>query len=92
MTETTRAFAQGEALLYQAAGVGQMLYVPPAHPGCRCWTAAVRSGGETLIVWKTNRDDVVCRQPLVTPWGTMDGCRSLHNMVISAGSRAGKKL
>jgi hypothetical protein len=92
VTETTRAAAQGEAIIYQEAGIGQVLYNPPGHPGCRCWTAVVRRAGVNLVVWKTNRDEVVCRQKLSTPWGAVEGCRALHNTVISAGELAGQKV
>jgi hypothetical protein len=92
ITETTRATAEGEAIVYREAGIGAVLYNPPGHPGCRCWTAAVRRDGQNLVVWKTNRDEVVCRQKLSTPWGTVEGCRALHNTVISAGELAGQKI
>lgn len=92
VTETTRAVAEGEALAYREAGAGQVMYTPPGHPGCRCWTAAKRHAGQLVIVWKTNRDEIVCRQKLNTPWGAVEGCRALHNTVISAGEYAGQKI
>lgn len=92
VTETTRAFAAGENAAYQQAGIGRMLYQPPAHPGCRCWSRAVRKSNLWLIVWQTNRDDSVCRRTFETPWGLMEGCRAMQTVVLSEGEHAGRKI
>jgi hypothetical protein len=95
VTETTAAYANGEALAFQEAGIGQAAFLPPGHPRCRCWTTArrVRVGEEAtwVILWQTNRDEIVCQTPITTPWGTVEGCRALHNVVISEGPYLGRK-
>ena len=91
VTESTRAFAEGDALTYKEMGM-QVMYKPPAHPNCRCWQAVVRVKGANVVVWKTNRDEIVCRTPNNPPWGVEAGCREMHNMVISAGDLAGTKV
>jgi hypothetical protein len=92
-TEVTRAYAEGEDLAYQAAGVPAMAFKPPGHPYCRCFPSAKRlSNGQWVVIWQTNRDEIVCRTPINTPWGVVQGCRELHNVVISEGQWAGQKL
>ena len=95
VTEATRAFARGEELAYQRAGIPKVVFGPPGHPRCRCWERPVRlQNGDFVVVWSTNRDEIVCQQPILVPWQPkpMPGCRSLHNMVISEGEYLGKRL
>jgi hypothetical protein len=93
VTESTRAFAQGAAITYQAAGMPAVRFPPPGHPGCRCWLRPVRlENGDWVVVWSTNRDEVVCRRNIDTPWGVVEGCRALHDVVVSEGEYLGKAL
>lgn len=92
-TEATRAYAEGEDVVYQAAGLPAMAFKPPGHPHCRCFPSAKRlSSGEWVVLWQTNRDEIVCRTPIHTPWGRVEGCRAMHNVVISEGRWTGLKL
>lgn len=93
VTETTNAYSEGRELAYVESGIPSAIFKPTAHPNCRCWDMAVLLPNSTwIVVWKTNRDELVCRQPIETPWGVMAGCRELENMVISAGAFLGDKL
>lgn len=96
VTETTRAFAAGNDLAYQAVGIQPMLYKPPLHTNCRCDTAVklVKSSNTWVTVWLTNNDELVCTRPVNTgtALGTVDGCRGMHNRIISAGPYFGKKF
>lgn len=103
VTEVTRAMAQGEYQSYTEAGIAlpptfsngvdTAPFGPPAHPRCRCWTRVVRLPDNTWVtVWATNRDELVCQQKLRTPFGEVNGCRSLHNRVLSAGKYLGMTL
>jgi len=93
VTETTNAYANGEAIIYQQAGIPRAVFLPAAHPRCRCWTKAVRlKNGQWVVVWMTNRDEIVCRTPIRTPWGEVEGCRKLHNVVLSEGPYLGQKV
>jgi hypothetical protein len=94
VTETTRAFAQGESIVYQRVGAGRMVFSPPGHPGCRCWSnmKRVRSDGSLVAVWQTNRDDLVCKRKIETPWGFVNGCRELQGTIISEGPYLGQKF
>ncbi len=92
-TETTACYAQGEAIVYQSLGIPRAVFLPPGHPRCRCWTSVKRlKSGELVVVWLTNRDEVVCRTPIQTPWGRVKGCRAMHNVVISEGPYLGRKV
>lgn len=72
---------------------GAELFGPPAHRRCRCWTKVVRLPDNSwVIVWSTNRDDLVCRESLAVPWGKVMGCRDLHNRIISDGMYLGLTL
>lgn len=90
-TETTRAFARGEDLSNQEAGLPSMATQPPAHPNCRCFTSnQPLPNGEWVVVWQTRRDELVCVDTrIVTPWGTEMGCRAMHRKVISEGPYLG---
>lgn len=103
VTEVTRAIAQGNILSFTAAGVtsppmftdatGTQAYAPPApHPGCRCDVGVVHHQGQLLVVWFTNKDDLVCVNPIETPWGTVGGCRALQGVCISEGEYLGRKI
>lgn len=98
VTETTRAYSQGELLTYREAGLpavvqfnqgfglGLQPFAPPLHPSCRCWVTPQRlSNGVWVITWQTNRDELVCTRAVPGPWGEVRGCRDLHNVVISEG-------
>lgn len=104
VTEVTRAAAQGNYLVYQEAGITlpplfdsglgtQQHFKPPGHPRCRCDTRIVQLPDRTLvIVWSTNRDELVCKQRIKVPWGEAQGCRDLHNRVLSDNAYLGLTL
>ncbi len=93
VTETTRAFAEGEALTYGAAGIPKPVYLPPAHPHCHCGHGVQRlPNGELVVVWLTNRDEKVCTRELQTSWGAVKGCRDLFMRIISPGPWLGMKF
>ncbi len=103
VTESTRAFAQGNILAYSAAGAipppiwtgGDNLtgrFGPPGHPNCRCDLGFVYRHGLWLIQWLTNNDDLVCDNPLETPWGEVDGCQALHGICISECEYMGEPI
>jgi hypothetical protein len=91
-TETTTAYAEGEAIVYREAGIPEPVFKPAAHPRCRCWTSVQRVQGKFVVVWQTNRDELVCEEPIQTPWGVVEGCKELHTMVISEGEWLGRKV
>lgn len=93
-TEVTRAYAQGEDLSNQEAGLPAMAFSPPGHPNCRCFTSNQRlSNGVWVVVWQTRRDEMVCRDTrITTPWGTFMGCFEMHTRVVSVGPLGGMKL
>ncbi len=45
-----------------------------------------------VVIWRTNRDELVCKQPLDTPWGVVGGCLGLEDIVISPGEFLGGEL
>ena len=90
-TETTRAFAQGEAMAYERELGVNVLFAPPAHVNCRDWLSIKRVGNQMVAVWQTNKDDAVCTQDLDTPWGTVAGCEELDGMVVSDGDYLGQQ-
>ena len=94
VTETTRAFAEGNRQAYLQAGLPNIAYNNPAHPNCRCTTAAkrIRSANQWVIVWETNNDELVCDQDLDTPWGTVAGCQALQDVIVSYGPYLGRKF
>lgn len=93
VTETTRAFAEGNNLAFKAAGIPGMAFKPPAHPNCRCDTAVKRIPGthDWVVVWYTEHDSLVCVKTVHTPWGDVDGCRGMHGIVISEGPFLGRR-
>lgn len=93
VTETTNAYSAGEVAAYEEAGLPRAVFAPAAHPRCRCWPRPKRlKTGEWVVLWTTNRDEIVCKTPITTPWGVVEGCRELHNTVISEGPYLGKNL
>ena len=94
VTETTRAYAEGNRLAYLQAGLPNIAYNNPAHPNCRCSTGArrIRSSNEWVICWETDNDELVCDQDLDTPWGTVAGCQALQDVIVSYGSYLGRKF
>jgi len=92
VTETTNSFTAGESVTMEAAGIPPMVFRPSAHPRCRCWPSIRRlKDGTWVVIWQTNRDEVVCKRPIETPWGTVEGCGALQNVVISEGPYLGRK-
>jgi hypothetical protein len=92
-TETTRAYAEGSDLARREAGLPATVFKGPAHPGCRCFDSSwMLSTGEWVVLWQTNQDEIVCTQPIQTPWGTVAGCRELQGRVISEGPYLGMTL
>ena len=93
VTEVTNAYANGQRGVYDEAGVPLPAYQPAAHPRCRCWTTtALLPSNEWVIVWQTNNDELVCTQPLDTPWAMVGGCKELHGRVVSEGPYLGMLL
>lgn len=94
VTESTRAFAQGDAIVYQEAGLPNMVIYPPDNDvNCRCWTSPAQlPNGDWVITWQTERDSKVRRDPKDTPWGVVEGHYGLQNVVISEGPYLGMKL
>jgi hypothetical protein len=91
-TESTNAFAQGNVLAWEAAGVQRAAYQPAAHVNCRCYLQPFRMpDGTFVMVWYTAHDERVCVQPLETPWGEVAGCRNLHDTIVSHGQWLGQK-
>lgn len=84
-TEVTSAFDRANDIARQELGLPAAQKLAPAHVRCRCTTREeyIRETGEWVVVWFTVRDDRVCRRPLDTPWGVVNGCRELHGMVVS---------
>jgi hypothetical protein len=83
-TEVTRAFDEANDLVRQSVGLPRAEKKAPAHPRCRCATRPqLLPNGEWCVVWYTVRGDRVCKQPLNTPWGGVNGCRDLHKMIVS---------
>jgi hypothetical protein len=92
-TEATRVYAKANAEAWAAQGVQPAIYTPPAHPRCRCYVQPKRlAPGVEVIVWYTGRDELVCTQPLQTPWGEIAGCQGMHKRVISGGEYGGLSL
>lgn len=84
VTEVTRAYGEANDLVRRQAGLPGAVMREPAHPNCRCNTRPHLLGdGTWVIVWETARDELVCQQPVETPWGTVDGCGALQGMVVS---------
>lgn len=94
VTETTRAYAEGNDLTYQAAGIPRAVFKPPLHVNCRCDIGVyrIRSKNQWVVVWLTERDGVVCKTPHQTPWGLVQGCAAMHKVVISEGEYLGRKF
>lgn len=91
-TESTNAFASGNARAWAAMGVAPAAYQPAAHPGCRCYMQPWKTpAGPFVVVWFTAHDERVCSQPLDTPWGEVAGCAALHLTVVSEGELMGSK-
>lgn len=83
-TEVTRAFDEANDVVRQQIGLPATAMKAPAHARCRCATRPVLlPNGEWVVVWYTVRDDRVCKRPLSTPWGSVNGCRDLHGVVVS---------
>jgi hypothetical protein len=95
VTEVTNSYAEGSELAYIESGIPATVYKPTAHPNCRCWPAPVLLPGSVwVVVWRTNRDELVCKRPIDTETilGVVAGCRELEDMVISVGAYTGDKL
>jgi hypothetical protein len=92
VTETTRAYAEGNNIAHVRAGVPSALYKPPAHPNCYCTLSVrrLRKANLWVQVWYTNNDEKVCRQSLDTPWGVVSGCRALNGIIVSEGAHLGE--
>lgn len=83
-TEVTRAFDEANDRVRQRIGLPATEMKAPAHPGCRCATRPMLlPNGEWVIVWYTVRGPRVCKQPLGTPWGRVNGCHDLDGMIVS---------
>jgi hypothetical protein len=92
VTEATNVYAEANAEAWQAMGVQPAAFKPSGHVRCRCWlTTKKLSDGTRVMVWQTAKDDLVCVQEIETPWGVVQGCRELHNTIVSDGEYLGKK-
>ncbi len=92
-TESTNIYANANAMAWQASGIPPAMFKPTAHIGCRCYLQPYKlPNGEWVIVWYTARDDLVCVEPIETPWGKVEGCRGLHTRIVSQGKWLGRKL
>jgi hypothetical protein len=95
-TETTEAYSRGSDLARREAGLPRTVFSPgyQSHPNCRCHDSPVQlDNGDWVVVWQTNRDEVVCRQPFPVPWGgEVAGCRGMQDRVISEGPYLGQLL
>jgi len=84
ITEVTRVFSEANNLVFQAAGLPEAIFRPPAHVRCRCWLRPERlPNGEWVIVWQTASDERVSQVPVATPWGALSD-RDLQGVVVSA--------
>jgi hypothetical protein len=94
VTETTRAYAEGNRQAYLQAGLPNLAINAPLHPNCRCGSGArrIRSSNEWVIVWETDNDELVCDTPYDTPWGTVAGCQALQDVIVSYGPYLGRKF
>ncbi len=91
-TESTGAYASGNAEAWQEAGAKPAVFKPPAHPGCRCYLQPKKLGDIWVMVWYTARDELVCEAPIDTPWGKVNGCKALHRVVVSEGPKLGRRV
>jgi hypothetical protein len=92
VTEATNVYAEANAIAWQAAGVLPAVFKPAGHVRCRCWLTTKRlPDGRRVMVWQTARDELVCTQDITTPWGVVQGCRELHNVIVSECEYLGKK-
>lgn len=92
-TEATDTFAAANDKAWQAAGYAPAIFRPAAHPKCRCYTQpTLLKDGYKGQVWYTVRDEMVCKKPITTPWGVVEGCSGLHGVCISEGPHAGEKV
>ena len=83
-TEVTRAYDEANNLARQKIGLPGAMKRAPAHPSCRCNTREeLLPNGEWVVIWLTANDDLVCKQPIETPWGPVVGCSGLQGMVVS---------
>lgn len=92
-TEATGTYAEANNQAWQAAGYAPAAFKPAAHPGCRCYLQPFTlKDGTKVMVWYTVRDEMVCKKPIVTPWGTVAGCGGLHGICVSEGDHLGEKV
>jgi HK97 family phage portal protein len=91
ISEATTIYAGAKAYALEANGYPKVAFMPKAHNRCRCYIQpGLLPDGEKVVVWYTAKDELVCKQEIETPWGTVEGCRELHRTIISEG-RAGEK-
>jgi len=63
MTETTRAYNEGNIAGWKEAGLAdrEPEERPPLHPGCRCTLSITEaSSGDWVYIWNTGNDEIVC--------------------------------
>lgn len=90
-SEATSVYAGATEAGLIANGYPPAVYKPRAHVNCRCYIQpGIMKNGEKVIVWYTVRDEMVCDMELETPFGTVEGCKNLHRVIVSEG-RAGEK-
>jgi hypothetical protein len=92
-TEATDTYAEANNQAWQAAGYAPAAFRPAAHPGCRCYLRPMTlKDGTKVMVWNTARDELVCKKPITTPWGQVEGCGALNGVCVSEGPHMGEKV
>lgn len=96
VTEATVTFADANTAGWAAAGYEPAAVKPAAHVMCRCYVQPYKlPDGTKVIVWYTAQDERVCTDtPILVTWQSepMEGCRSMHTRVVSAGPYEGMTL
>jgi phage portal protein BeeE len=92
-TEATDTYAAANNQAWQAAGYAPAAFRPAAHPGCRCYLRPMTlKDGTKVMVWNTARDELVCKKPITTPWGQVEGCGGLNGVAVSEGPHMGEQV
>lgn len=93
VTESTSTFADANSAAWAELGYAAAVYRPASHPNCRCYLQPYKlPNGQRVQVWYTAVDELVCTQPLTTPWGEVEGCQDLHMVIVSEGEYLGMSV
>ena len=91
-TEVTRIRAMVAVAGWVQRGYVPPLLLPPLCDGCRCFLQPWKMpDNQRVIVWLTCNDDWRCMTPFALPWGTVNGCKGLHGLIISSGAHMGRR-